>query len=278
MLRVLERKLMKAGSATSRLSFEADLGAAQIGHRYMLLDGKRAYKLGINCQTCSTLFERLPGANQSLQIAQTAEALRNVVDSLEEEAVSIVAFGLPEGEYFGALAEASLLLVQPGDPNDYFSVEEKALWGEDTFWCLPHNPHVPYFRAGEKDLGDGRKLFNFVVPMYPTKWLTFRTVSDYRREHETRGSGTAVAIAILDVKGPADWVDEEPRDPLEHWCLTHYLLDGHHKLHAAHQAGIPLRLLTFVALSQGVSTREQADEVLGLLSFDMTSPNSRNFA
>jgi hypothetical protein len=86
------------------------------------------------------------------------------------------------------------------------------------------------------------------------------------KEQERKGSGTAVAVSVLDVKGPADWVGEEPSGPLEHWCLTHYLLDGHHKLHAAHLSGRPLRLLTFVALSQGVSTKEQVDEVLRLLS------------
>ena len=53
------------------------------------------------------------------------------------------------------------------------------------------------FRAGEKDMGDRRKLFNFVVPMYPTKWLTFKTVSDYMKEQERKGSGTAVAVWSL---------------------------------------------------------------------------------
>jgi hypothetical protein len=266
MFHVLQRKLMKAGSSASRLRFEAYLGPVQIGNRYLLLDGKRAYNMGINCQTCATLFQRLPGANQSVKIQETVEALRNIVYSLDEEVVSTVALGLPEDEYLGALAEVSLLLVQPGDQNDYFTLEQMALWGEDTFWCLPHNPRVPYFRAGEQDMRDRRKLFNFVVPMYPTRWLTFKTVSDYMKEHETKGTGTAVAISVLDVKGPCDWVGEEPSGPLEHWLLMHYVLDGHHKLHAAQLSGRPLRLLTFLAISQGVSTREQAEEVLRVLS------------
>jgi hypothetical protein len=257
---------MRDGSSTSRLRFEADLGPAHIGNRYLLLDGKRAYDLGINCQTCSTLFQRLAGANKSLQIEKTADALRNRIDSLGEEVVSTLALGLPEGEYIRTLADISLLLVKPGDQCDYFSAEEVALWGEDPFWCLPHDPRVPYFRGGERDLGDGRRLFNFVVPMYPTKWLTFRTVSDYKKEMETRGTGTAVAISVLDIKGPSVWVGDEPKDPVEHWCFNHYLLDGHHKLQAAHQSGRPLRLLSFVALSQGVSTREEVEEALQAMS------------
>jgi hypothetical protein len=30
--------------------------------------------------------------------------------------------------------------------------------------------------------------------------------------------------------------DETP-DPVEHWCFTRYLIDGHHKLHSASEAG-----------------------------------------
>ncbi len=36
---------------------------------------------------------------------------------------------------------------------------------------------------------------NFAVPMYPTKWLTFGTVSGYMKEQERKGSGTAAILA-----------------------------------------------------------------------------------
>jgi hypothetical protein len=266
MFHVLQRKPLKIGSSTSRLRFESDSGPVGVGSRFLLLDGKRAYDLGINCQTCATLFQRLPGANQSLKIEETAEALRHVVQSLDEEVVSTVGLGLPEDEYIGALADTSFLLVQPGEEKDYFLTEETALWGEDTFWCLPHDPRVPYYRAGDWEMGKRRTLFSFIVPMYPAKWLKMGTVSEYTRKQETEGTGTAVAISILDVKGPADWAGKEPPGPIEHWLLTHYLLDGHHKLHAAQMSGKPLRLLSFIAVSQGVSTGEQVEEALKLLS------------
>jgi hypothetical protein len=35
-------------------------------------------------------------------------------------------------------------------------------------------------------------------------------------------------------------------DYYEHWVLTHFLLDGHHKIEAAASAGRPIRLLSFV--------------------------------
>jgi hypothetical protein len=262
MLSITEHRWLKTGNPASRLQFEVDRG-----DRYLLLDGKRAYHLGFGgCQTCSFLFERLAGANQTLQIEATAEALREGVDSLNDDVVGLIAAGLPEGEYTVILAEAPVTQVLPGGTNDYFMTEQIALWGEDNFWCLPHDPRVPYFRAGDRNIGDGKRLFNFVVPMFPTKWLTMTTVSEYVENLRTKASGTAVSVAVLDIRSPAIWEEERKPDPVEHWCLTHYLLDGHHKLNAAAEAGKPLRLLSFIAASQGVSTREEIESAVELMS------------
>jgi hypothetical protein len=259
MLSIAESRWLKTGSPTSRLQFEIDRG-----DRFLLLDGRRAYHLGFGRQTCSFLFERLAGANQTVQIEATAEALREGIKSLDDEVVGRVGLGLPEGEYSVVLAESFVTPVKPGGTHDYFLDEQVALWGEDNFWCLPHDPRVPYFRAGDEDIGGGRRLFNFVVPMFPTKWLTMTTVAQYMEDLRTKASGTAVSVAVLDVRSPADWGDPKP-DPVEHWCITHYLVDGHHKLNAAAEAGKKLRLLSFIAVSQGVSTRQEIESVVELM-------------
>ncbi|MGA9719485.1 MAG: hypothetical protein WBQ79_14485, partial [Acidobacteriaceae bacterium] len=142
MLRVRETKWLETGSPDSRLKFEADIGPVGIGLRYLTLDGKRAYSLGINCQTCSFFFERMSGATHSVQIQNTAEGLRRGVHSLDEEIVTTVGQGLPEGEYLVLLAETPVKLIRLGANDDYFVNEQVALWGEDTFWCLPDNPRV----------------------------------------------------------------------------------------------------------------------------------------
>jgi hypothetical protein len=261
-MRVLNSQPISTGNPDSRLRFEAERGAAGIGNRYLLIDGKRAYNLGIDCQTCSLLFERLSGANQSVEIEKTAEALRKGVQSLVDPIVEVVGAGLPKGEYVALLTEAPLSLVYPNGKGDYFCEEQMALWGEDTFWCLPHDPRIPYFRAGESDIGESRRLFNFIVPMYPTKWLTFRPPSEYQQELRERGTGTAVALSILDVRGPAIFQGDPIPDPLEHWCFTHYVIDGHHKLHAASESGKPLNILSFVALAHCASSRDQIEQAV----------------
>lgn len=234
-----------------------------------MLDGKQAYSLGYGgCQTCSFLFQRLSGANHPAEIEATAEALRKGVDSLDDEVVETIGRGLPEGEYNALLCETSVTLAIPGGSNDYYQHEQVSLWGEDMFWCLPHDPRVPYFRAGDSSLEPGKRLFNFVIPMIPTRWLSMTTIAKYEEALKTKSSGTAVSIAVLDVRGPSDWNDSRPPDPLEHWCLAHFILDGHHKLNAAMQTGKPLKLLSFVALSPGVSERSDVDRTVAHLRAD----------
>ena len=75
---------------------------------------------------------------------------------------------------------------------------------------------------------------------------------------------TAIAISILDIKQPADWNDGIISS--SHWCLAHYLLDGHHKIFAASKTGEPMTLLSFLALGEGVSSSEQNYELLEKLS------------
>jgi hypothetical protein len=261
MLHIREHKWVKTGSKDSRLQFETESFS-----RYLVLDGKRAYTLGLCCQTCSLLFERLSGANQTAEIEATAEALRARVNTLNDEVVDIVGKGLPEGEYAALLADTPVRQASPGDANDYFSHELIELWGEDNFWCLPHDPRISYFRAGDRDLGQGRRLFNFIVPMFPTKWLSMTTVEKYKEALRTKASGTAISIAVLEIRSPRDGGPNQNSQVMEHWCLTHYLLDGHHKLNAAFEAGKPLELLSFIALSEGISTREQVDEAVSALS------------
>jgi hypothetical protein len=113
-MRIFESQAISTGNPDSRLRFETERGPVGVGDRYLLIDGKRAYKLGIDCQTCSLLFGRLNGANQSVEIENTAEALRKGVGSLSDATVRTVGAGLPEGEYLAFLGETTLRIAYPG--------------------------------------------------------------------------------------------------------------------------------------------------------------------
>ena len=263
MLQISEYKDLRCCTPDSRIKFESDGW-----QRYLTIDGARAYHLGGSCQTCGFLFQRLDGANKRVEIDETVAQLREGVHSLEEDVVTVIGRGLPEDDYSVMLATGNVTQVTPGKANDYFIGEQIALWGEDNFWCLPHDPRIAYYRAGDQDMGAGRRLFQFIVPMFPSGWLKMGAVGEYVKSLTEKASGTAVSIATLEVRSPAEDGTEQTIDPSEHWCLTHYLLDGHHKLHAAEQSGKPISLLSFVTWSESMASREQIAEVLSLMNAD----------
>ena len=154
-------------------------------------------------------------------------------------------------------------LVVPSKEGDYFFDEQVALWGVDSFWGMPHYTKAEYYRTGLANIGNKRGLFEFVVPMFPKNYLRADTISSYKIAFSESVLPTALAISILDVKQPANW-NGNP-DITEHWCLSHYLLDGHHKFYAAAELGAPVSILSFLAPEKGVSSREQVAEAIDTL-------------
>jgi hypothetical protein len=105
-------------------------------------------------------------------------------------------------------------------------------------------------------------LYEFVVPMVPPRWNDRDRVVHYAEALSTTDAPTAVAVSILDVCQSADGGD----DYYAHWCLTHFLLDGHHKLEAAATTGRPLHLLSLLATDSSLATPAQLARVPSLLS------------
>jgi len=140
----------------------------------------------------------------------------------EEKQVRLICCGTQAYRTRHDSAGADLI---PGHPDDYFVNEQVALWGIDQSWNLPHDPRVPYYRAGEMNLGNGKKLFHFVIPMFPENWLDKKVVSEYVQRFEAGDSPTAVSISMLGIKGPATWQGEI--DPTEHWFFRTSLLTAH---------------------------------------------------
>ncbi|WP_345671388.1 hypothetical protein [Streptomyces similanensis] len=98
-------------------------------------------------------------------------------------------------------------------------------------------------------------LYEFVVPMVPPTWNDRERVDEYVRLMELGTVPTAVAISTLDVCQSALGLAD---DPAAHWGLTHFLLDGHHKLEAAATAGRPVRLLSLLALGESLARADDA--------------------
>ncbi|MFJ8825437.1 hypothetical protein ACIREE_27135 [Streptomyces sp. NPDC102467] len=241
----------------ARLHFDTELqesgGAPR--RRLLMVDDEPAFELSFYCGTCPLLFRRLETAREKLSLESVQDRLTGALEDPDDDGV-IEAFGalLPEGEYLPLLLSVEPRLVIPGQEGDYFSGEQVATWGIDQFWGLPEYPHTPYYRTFETVVDADAHLYEFVVPMVAPTWNERERVEEYVALMGQGTVPTAVAISTLDVCRPALPSGD---DPSAHWGLTHFILDGHHKLEAAARAGRSVRLLSLLALGESLAGAEE---------------------
>jgi hypothetical protein len=94
--------------------------------------------------------------------------------------------------------------------------------------------------------------------MVPPSWNDQDRVAHYVTELADSAKLTAVAVATLDVCAPA--VDQGS-DYYTHWGLTHFLLDGHHKMQAAATRQRPLQLLSLLSIDASLCSPEETSRV-----------------
>jgi hypothetical protein len=241
--------------------------------RALTIDGKPAYDLGTMCDTCDFVFERMTGANQSVELAGLADDMRAGLSALDASTVTSAGRALPDGDYRVALLDVVPQLIWPGDEHDYFTHEQLDVWEIDSFWGLPHNPKVSYFRTNTRRLPPDALLFEFVVPMFPPRWLDDNVVKDYRSRAARGEHATALAVSVLDVRQPANWSGDP--EITKHWCLAHFLLDGNHRVYGASQAAATARILAFVSLDWSIATGAEVEQALLVLGRppEPTSPS-----
>ena len=253
------RRLGVRSAARIRFGEEAKARGAWAGRRLMWLDSRPAFELSFWCGTCQFLFKRLEGSNETLSLGELELRLGDGLDALDDGVIDRFGDLLTRGDYVPLLLELQPRLVQPFGPGDYFCEEQVATWSVDAFWGLPEYAQTPYYRTYETAVDSGAHLFEFVVPMVPPSWNDRDRVREHGARLATSARPTAVAVSLLDVCEPA--TDDGADDVFAHWALTHFVLDGHHKLEAA-AAGE--RRLSLLSVDSSLATREQVERVAGL--------------
>jgi hypothetical protein len=243
-------------------------GTWPVWDRYLTIEGKRAYHIGNICGTCSFFFERLEGANQSISPSDLSNIFKEGLQNLNKALLTQVSKVLPIGHYQVSLLKINARRVKLGTQNDYFASEQVGLWGIDGFWNLTHDPKIEYYRGHSLPMGQGKQLFEFIIPMFPENWLHQDEVREYKEKLKVEKQPTALALSVLDVKQPADW-DGEPAIT-EHYCLAHYLLDGHHKTHAASELNKPITMLSFLAIDESLASEKEIKQVVDVLNLVST--------
>jgi len=233
--------------------------------RHVTINGTEVAWIGNGCDTCAYMFEQLAAPTPIVELDQLRESFARGLFKLADGLLETVGSLLPEGDYAVMLLPCLPVRVEPGGPGDYFFEELSAagnphsLPGDEMFepWGETNTHYYRLFgRSGTsvgKDPHDyGGTRFDFVMPLAQS--IDPDTVKLYRELIESGRRPTAVSLSVLDISALAHG---EP-----HWCMAHYLIDGHHKVAAAAEAQKPLTLLAFVSLNEGVCREEDVRHFL----------------
>lgn len=234
--------------------------------RHVTVNGAKIAWIGNGCDTCGFMFEQLAAPTPIVELDQLRERFARGLFKLDDDIVETIGSLLPEGDYAVALLPCLPVRVEPGGPGDYFFEEltcadnPNLLPGDEMFQPYTET-HTHYYRlfarsglsVGHDPNGYGGTRFDFVMPLAQS--IDPDTVVTYRKLLDAGRRPVAVSLSVLDISALAHGAP--------HWCMAHYLIDGHHKVAAAAQAQKPLTLLAFFALGEGVCSKE---DVLYFLS------------
>jgi hypothetical protein len=219
--------------------------------RRLTLRGVPVFELNLWCGTCPALFKKLDEPEVA-DLGLVNERLNAGLDRIEDDVLRVYGRVLPRSRYTVLLLEFTPQFVEPGSSSDYFSQEQVKTWGVDPVVGVPDDPGTPYYRTFEAPVETDRHLYEFVVPMIPPAWNDGDRVAEYLAGSTT--PATAVSYSLLDALQPAM---DDAEDYYEHWVLSHFLLDGHHKVEAAAAADRPIRLLGLVDERISIASPEE---------------------
>lgn len=244
------RRGLSLGSGESPLVFVSPPEPAYPS-RQLMLSGTPVFELGMWCGTCPAVFQKLSEPTAG-DVLTTHQRLNTGLRSIDHEVLRTYGALLPDAQYTVLLLEVAPRLVVPGGPADYFSHEQVATWGITSHTNAPEDPRTPYYRTVDGLVAPEQHLYEFVVPMVPPAWNDRGRVEQYQ-DSTGIASATAVAYSLLDVVQPA-MDGGENYD--QHWVLSHFLLDGHHKMEAAAATGTSIRLLSFIDEKASLASAE----------------------
>lgn len=218
-----------------------------------------AYILGYR-DTYDLTFELQPkrgatGLQKKVSSNVCAAILRQGLQVLDDTVVNAHVELMQKGMYLASLWNVRPYLVTRGTYDDYFT-DDQSLAGRGS-----RDPGTPYYRTegtgplrraradyklDTRSIGhvdearSDRPCVELILPLEPIELLQQHVFDEYQEVLESGGTPTAVAISMLEY-------DSYDRTA-ERWCLTHCLLDGHHKMYVAARLRRPLTLLSFLAL------------------------------
>jgi hypothetical protein len=239
------------------------------------------FEYGCPCGTCGIVFRKVASPAHRINDTEAFRALGDLAAVPSNDVLLKLARVLEPASYHPSILEGTVRLVQPGEPGDYFAHDVVRLFGlEPPDYEEPSSPKTSYYRFGSGHVlertgrvgGPHKALATAVLmPLHAPNQLSRERIDYWKHRHSVGQHLTAFAVSVLDNQAPAmEPVDKNyPYEEL--FLLTNCLVDGHHRIQAAAELGVPVRILALLAPEFSlVPNSEDLAAVLDLFARDAT--------
>jgi hypothetical protein len=202
----------------------------------LYVGGKPLYEMvGGECDTCGGWFSLVDGPARPCTPADLSKRLGSGLDRVDRPLLDLVTLLLPKGRYTVGLLRA--IPFQRGD-NEWHWFESRAIQRE-VWRTMPAESSLEV--PSEHTSGHVERYVETedILPHIPLALVDWDRVSRYRHAIRDGARPTAMVLSMGEIRHP-----QGERTEVR---LTHFVIDGHHKLLAAAQTGRPLTLLSFFA-------------------------------
>jgi hypothetical protein len=251
-------------------------GDSENWYRYVTVNGARIFEYGSPCGTCGIVFRKIASPVNRVRDADAVDLLGTLDVVPPEHALRRLARVLEPGIYRPAAIEGTVRRIEPGTTDDYFSTDVVRLFGlEPPEYASPQQTATPYYsmipdgvlpRTG-RTTGPHRALLTaLLMPLHDPARLDRTRIEQWKRLAVEGRQLTAFALSVIDDQQPATEIPDPTYPYAEQLLLTNCLLAGHHRVQAAAELGVPVRVLTFLKKDQSL-VEDDADIETALACF-----------
>ena len=226
--------LYTVATSNAKLDFTTRNGSGSYAWWYDLsFDGKPLYNIGNLCSTCQAIFSLLNVLETPLAPAELSQHLRDGITTITPDILDTVGAMIPNGKYI-----VGLLNIQPviSDRN------------------TSPNSLRNRIDNGRVNGSVGEILNEIVLPLIAEDRLDRATIDNYKARMQAGERPTVLALSVADDRAPSGRAPD--------YYLAHFLLDGHHKMVAARELGLPLSVLSFLSLDGSFAFPEMLQGVV----------------